>query len=276
MLILRANGSLLRYRQKEDVMKYKDKVIIVAIISFLILGMSYAVDAYQSLLRIEDKVIRLHVIAHSNRIEDQELKLEVRNKIIEKSKDIFEDIHSKEESERIIIQKLDEIKHIAEKVIKDHHYDYSIDVYYGNYSFPRKQYNQYVLPAGKYDAIRIVIGDGKGDNWWCVMFPPLCFVDFGKVDEESEEAFDKQTEEKLSEILTEEEIELIKINRGLTKIKLKSKIAEWITRGKIENAGLEEEKETIKAYAVDSITWGAKGDIVKEIQRKLKDCEYYD
>lgn len=258
-------------------MKYKNKIIIAVVLVAVALCTSYAVDAYQNLLHIKDKVIRLHVIANSDTIEDQELKLKVRNKIITDMNKEFEDISSKKESEEIIISKLQQIKEKAEEVIKENNFDYEIKIYYGNFDFPTKQYENIILPSGNYDAVRIVIGEGKGQNWWCVMFPPLCFVDFGKVENEEEATFDIDTEEKLSEILTEEEIEMIKINRGLSNIKLKSKIAEIVERGKIENAGIDADKQEKEVYAaVKSITWGAKGKTVREIQTKLKNWGYYD
>lgn len=256
-------------------MKYKDKIIIAILVLVMALSASYAADAYQSFLKIKDKTIRLHIIANSNSIEDQNLKLKIRNEIIKETSEKFTNISSKEESEEIIISKLEDIKVIAEKTIKENGYNYPVKVFYGNFDFPRKQYDDIILPAGRYDAVRVVIGEGVGDNWWCVMFPALCFVDFGKADD-TDETFDTETEEKLSEILTEEEIEMIKIGRGLLDIKLKSKIVEIIERGKIENAGIDAEEDDEEVYAaVSSITWGARGETVREIQRRLKDWGYY-
>ena len=105
-------------------------------------------------------------------------------------------------------------------------------MYYGNYKFPRKIYKEIVLPEGYYDAVRIEIGRAEGSNWWCVMFPPLCFVDFGK--DKEQPVFDIDTEERLQEILTLEEIEVIKTKRGIENIKLKSKVFEFIEKGKVE------------------------------------------
>lgn len=258
-------------------MRYKNKIIIAIILLVVALGASYAVDAYQGLVQIKDKVIRLHIIANSDTLEDQSLKLKVRNEIISKANEEFEKVSSKIESEKIVIEELEQIRQIAEEVVRNNNYDYKVNVYYGNYDFPRKQYEDIVFPAGKYDAVRVVIGEGKGKNWWCVMFPPLCFVDFGKKEDGDTEAFDVDTEKKLSEILTEEEIEMIKINRGLSNIKLKSVLAEMIDRGKMENAGIDVRVDEEEIYAaIAPISWGAKGDIVKEIQKRLKDWDYYD
>jgi stage II sporulation protein R len=218
-------------------MKYYKKVIILLLLVLSVVFISYTVEAYESMCQIKDKVIRLHVIANSDTFEDQELKYQVRNNIIEVFDEEFEHVLTKKESEKIILAKLDEIRDIAEKTIKLEGYDYSINVYYGNYKFPRKQYKEIVLPEGNYDAVRIEIGKAQGQNWWCVMFPSLCFVNFGNSDN-SKPIFDVDTEKKLQEVLTQEEIESIKTKRGLNDIKLKSKIFELIEKGKVENTGI--------------------------------------
>jgi len=190
----------------------------------------------------------LHVIANSDSFEDQQLKYNVRNNIIKTFDEEFEFITTKEESEKIILEKLDDIRNIAEATVKAEGFDYSVNVYYGNYKFPRKQYEDIVLPEGNYDAVKIEIGKAEGKNWWCVMFPSLCFVDFGSADN-SKPVFDIDTEKKLQEILTQEEIEAIKTKRGLNDIKLKSKIFELIEKGKIENTGLYSTNQQ-RTYAV--------------------------
>lgn len=218
-------------------MTYSKKVTLSLLLVLSVLFISYTVDAYESINQIKDKVIRLHVIANSDTFEDQQLKYKVRNNIIKTFDKEFELISTKEESEKIILKELDKIRDIAEATIKSEGYSYSINVYYGNYKFPRKQYKEIVLPEGNYDAVRIEIGKAEGKNWWCVMFPSLCFVDFGSADN-SQPVFDIDTEKKLQEVLTQEEIESIKTKRGLNDIKLKSKIFELIEKGKVENIGL--------------------------------------
>lgn len=229
-------------------MTYSKKVALSLFLVVSVILISYTVEAYGSIYRIKDKVIRLHVIANSDTFEDQQLKYKVRNNIIRTFDEEFESITTKKESEKIILEKLDEIREIAEKTIKAEGYNYSINVYYGNYKFPRKQYEDIVLPEGNYDAVKIEIGRAEGKNWWCVMFPSLCFVDFGNADN-SEPVFDVDTEKKLQEVLTQEEIESIKTKRGLNDIKLKSKIFELIEKGKIENTGLYS-SENQRTYAV--------------------------
>lgn len=218
-------------------MQYYKKIITAALLVLLAAAVSYTVEAYMGMAKINEKVIRLHVIANSNTFEDQQLKYKVRNQVITVFNKEFENVSSKEDSEDIIIQKIDSIRQETESVVKKEGYDYQVNVYYGNYKFPRKLYEDIVLPEGYYDSVRIEIGMAQGNNWWCVMFPPLCFVDFGK-DEDSPPVFEVDTENKLREILTDEEIETIKTRRGLEGIKMKSKIFELIERGKVENTGL--------------------------------------
>nr|WP_300092956.1 stage II sporulation protein R [Sedimentibacter sp.] len=217
-------------------MSYRKKILYSAAFVLMAVLVSYSVESYMGMAKINEKVIRLHVIANSDSFEDQQLKYQVRNKVITTFNNQFENISSKEDSEKIIIEKIGDIRQEAETVIKNEGYDYEVNVYYGNYKFPRKLYENIVLPEGYYDSVRIEIGMAEGKNWWCVMFPPLCFVDFGK--DECTPVFEVDTEARLREVLTEEEIESIKTKRGLNEIKLKSKIFEFIEKGKIENTGL--------------------------------------
>ncbi|MEL7649581.1 MAG: stage II sporulation protein R [Sedimentibacter sp.] len=218
-------------------MQYYKKILAAALLVLLAAGVSYTVEAYMGMAKINEKVIRLHVIANSNTFEDQQLKYKVRNQVITVFNKEFEGVSSKEDSEDIIIQKIDSIRQEAERVVNKEGSDYQVNVYYGNYKFPRKLYEDIVLPEGYYDSVRIEIGTAQGNNWWCVMFPPLCFVDFGK-DEDSPPVFEVDAEKRLREVLTDEEIETIKTKRGLEGIKMKSKIFELIERGKVENTGL--------------------------------------
>ena len=213
-------------------MHYNKKIFISALFVVLAIAIAYSAEAYAGLSEINGKVIRLHVLANSDSFEDQQLKYKVRNKIITTFNEEFEDIRSKSESSNIIIKKINQIRCEAEEIVKEEGYDYNVDVYYGNYKFPRKMYEEIVLPEGYYDAVRIEIGKAEGNNWWCVMFPPLCFVEFGQNQEEP--VFNVETEKKLQEVLTLEEIEVIKTKRGIENIKLESKIFEFIEKGKVD------------------------------------------
>ena len=140
---------------------------------------------------VKDSLIRFHVIANSDSEEDQNLKLKVKNKVIDYLYPYLNDTQSLDESRQIIKDRMQEVKKLAEEVIKDNNYEYSIKVELSRENFPDKSYGNITLPQGNYEAFRIIIGGGQGRNWWCVMFPPLCFVDESKADIEYDKTENK-------------------------------------------------------------------------------------
>lgn len=118
-------------------------------------------------------VLRLHVIAHSDAPEDQQLKLAVRDALLKKGKSLAA-AETKQAAEESLADALPDYRETARQVIAAHGYDYDVTVSLSPAFFPTRTYGDVTLPAGTYDALRVVIGDGKGQNWWCVMFPPLC------------------------------------------------------------------------------------------------------
>jgi len=167
---------------------------------------------------IQDSVFRLHVIANSNSEEDQNLKYLVRDKVLEYINSISGSQRSKEEVLSLANENIDEIQKIAENTISENGYNYQVKLNIGNFAFPTKTYGDISFPAGYYDALKIEIGEAKGQNWWCVMFPPLCFVDVtsGVVPEDSKEI--------IKENLSNEEYELLSENNN--EISFKFKIVE--------------------------------------------------
>ena len=163
---------------------------------------------------IADSVFRLHVIANSDSAEDQNLKYTVRDKVIEYMSSISQNASSKEAVIEIAKANLDKIQAIASQTIRENGYTYSVNVEVGNFSFPSKRYGDITLPPGYYDALRIKIGEAEGQNWWCVMFPPLCFVDVtsGVVPDESKEI--------MKQNLSNEEFDLISKNSNEVKFKI--------------------------------------------------------
>ena len=192
-------------------------VIILFSLFVFISALSY-VDAVSE--DISNSVFRLHVIANSDSDEDQSLKYKVRDKVLEYMNEIAKDCTSKEEVINLAYEYQDEFKQIAENVIKENGYDYDVNIKIGNFEFPTKYYGDISLPAGYYDALRIEIGEAKGQNWWCVMFPPLCFVDVtsGIVPDESKKI--------MQDNLGDEEYRLISDNES-TDIKFKFSIVEF-------------------------------------------------
>lgn len=153
---------------------------------------------------IAEKLIRFHVIANSDGEADQGLKLKVRDEVLKYIQPILKESESVEQSRKILNEKNYEILKIAEKVIKDNGYDYKVESTLSNEYFPVKTYGNITLPQGQYEAYRIIIGNGEGQNWWCVMFPPICFVDITK----GEVAYE-ETEKEMKSVLDEEEFNMV-------------------------------------------------------------------
>ncbi|MBM7854582.1 stage II sporulation protein R [Desulfohalotomaculum tongense] len=148
------------------------------IVTGIILTLSLAVVSYNYYVQQEyaKELIRFHIIANSNTIEDQILKLRVRDAVVTEMKERFADIDNKEEALIVTRESFDDIKKIAQEQVTKAGKDYKVEVMLGDYLFPTKTYGDITLPAGRYRALRVVIGEGRGHNWWCVLFPPLCFV----------------------------------------------------------------------------------------------------
>ncbi len=152
---------------------------------------------------IANSVFRLHVIANSDSTEDQNLKLKVRDELLSYMNVLSKNCSSKEEVIEMAKAHINDFKAIASKVISDNNFNYAVDVQVGDSDFPTKYYGDISLPAGTYDALKVKIGDAKGQNWWCVMFPPLCFVDV------SSGIVPDSSKEELKENLNDEEYDLI-------------------------------------------------------------------
>ena len=171
---------------------------------------------------IRNSVFRLHVIANSNSDEDQSLKYKVRDNLLEYMNNICSNCSSKEEAIELVTEHQEEFKQVALETIKNEGYSYDVKINIGNFEFPTIQYGDISLPAGYYDALRVEIGKAEGRNWWCVMFPSLCFIDVssGIVPEESKE--------ELQNVLSDEEYSIISDNSN-SEIKLKFKLIEFFT-----------------------------------------------
>jgi stage II sporulation protein R len=172
---------------------------------------------------IASKIIRFHVIANSDSKDDQALKLKVRDKVLEYMQPKLSKSKSIQESRKIITENNQEITNIARKVIKQNGYKYLVKAALSEENFPIKTYGNITLPPGRYEAYRIIIGSGKGQNWWCVMFPPLCFVDITKG-----QVSYKQTEKEMKQVLSPEEYRMVDnqltSTDGKNNIKIKFKL----------------------------------------------------
>ena len=152
---------------------------------------------------LSEKIIRFHVRANSDSPKDQELKLLVRDAIGTYMGEELEDASDIAEGRRILLRDMEEVKRRASQVLAEEGYDYEVSVSLGTEKFPEKSYGDYTFPPGEYEALQVVIGQGKGKNWWCVMYPNMCFR--GSVYEVVEE----EAEDSLREILTAEEYDAV-------------------------------------------------------------------
>lgn len=209
------------------------KVLIVFFISLFCFmsTLSYLNDVYTNRDNYKEKLIRFHVIANSDSQNDQELKLKVRDKIIAFLTPKLEKSKSIKETKNIITKNIEDIQKIALDEIKQNNKEYAVTASLDYSNFPTKKYSNIVLPAGEYKALKVVIGEGKGKNWWCVMFPPLCFVDI------NHGITNDKTEKNLRKVLTKEEYKMILVDNK--EVKLKFKIVEVLEKIKNKNIKLD-------------------------------------
>jgi stage II sporulation protein R len=151
--------------------KLEISIILGLIFSFLLSISSFSADCNN----IRNKILRMHVIANSDSIEDQNLKLKVRDAVLSKGKELFDGSITADEAEDKIKPHINELRDVALTAVRDEGYDYDIEIRVQEDFFKTRVYdNSVTLPAGYYTAVKVIIGEGKGKNWWCVMFPPMC------------------------------------------------------------------------------------------------------
>lgn len=151
----------------------KDILVIMLGIMFLTVSIGSAGEARG---RNNNDLIRLHVLANSDSEADQALKYKVKDEIVKEFGEKFRENKSIEDTRKYLKNNLSEIEKVAESKLKELGSDYKVEAQLGNFQFPTKYYGSFSLPAGEYEAVRVVIGKGNGANWWCVLFPPMCFV----------------------------------------------------------------------------------------------------
>lgn len=165
-------------------------------------------------------IMRFHVRANSDTDEDQALKMAVKEDVLTMLKPLLADCESVAESKTILLENIENIYERSIDTIVEQGYDYSVRVYITKEEFPVKTYGDLTFPAGDYQALRIDIGDAKGQNWWCVMYPPLCFID------ESTAIVSEDGKEVLRENLTDEEYEALFASKD--SIEGQSLLCNWI------------------------------------------------
>lgn len=157
-------------KRERKTLRMVELALLLGAAVFLLSGI-WALNTQRDLA---DRVVRLHVLANSDTEEDQALKLLVRDAVLERTTEILEQSEDRESAEALLRESLPELEVLAEETVRANGYDYAVTAELEDTSFPTKEYDGFALPAGEYLALRILIGEGAGQNWWCVVFPPLC------------------------------------------------------------------------------------------------------
>ncbi len=200
--------------------KYFAMILVFLALAAYFLAQAFFVDAVSKTdlqKDIASEIIRFHVIANSDLEEDQALKLKVKTALTDALRPALDKADSVEEARDILIENLPEMEDLANQVMKDNGFNYTAKASIERGYFPLKVYGDLSLPPGEYEAVRVELGSAKGQNWWCIMFPPLCFVDatYSVVPEDSKE--------QLKHVLTEEEYDAVFANKKVN-VKVKFKL----------------------------------------------------
>jgi stage II sporulation protein R len=211
-------GIFFVQQHKEDsLMKTRKKIFYIVCMAAGVLSLliAWKYVRQQVLQRaIAGKILRFHVLAASDSEADQELKLKVRDAVGSYMEVQLAGADSRQKCEEIVSDYMDEIISVAKETVVQEGYDYDVTASLAEVDFPVKKYGSYTFPAGKYEALEVVIGQGEGHNWWCVMYPNMCFS--GSVYEIVEEDAD----EALRQVLTREEYKEV-FSSGKVKVRCK-------------------------------------------------------
>lgn len=154
----------------------KWEIALTIILALTVCTLCTAGALSYSQTELSDKLIRFHVIANSDSESDQSMKLYVRDAITSKLEVLLENAETKEQAEKIIAEELVEIRSDAQTAVYEYGGKYEVQVSLEVENYPTRKYDTFTLPAGEYTSLKIIIGNGGGRNWWCVVFPPVCFT----------------------------------------------------------------------------------------------------
>lgn len=208
--------------------KFKTIILLIFLLCLYIFisAQSYANEISAGL---SESVLRLHVIANSDSEEDQNLKYIVRDSLIQYMASICSNAKSKEEAMKVASNHINDFTEIANKTIKENGFSYNATVELGKFEFPTKTYSDISFPSGIYDALEVRIGNASGQNWWCVLYPALCFIDT------SSGMLPDKSKNELKDTLSEEEYQIIS-ELDTPTINFKFKIIEFFTQNKLFTA----------------------------------------
>lgn len=156
---------------------YKDEKIHTLLLLFSVILsfiMIFVSDGFLAADTVREECLRLHVLADTDSEADQNVKLKVRDAILTETGDLFASCNTASEATEKVAERKEEIRLIAQKVLRENGFNYGAEVFIEEEYFSTRQYENVTLPAGNYTALKVILGDGEGHNWWCVMFPPLC------------------------------------------------------------------------------------------------------
>lgn len=171
-------------------------ILLGLVITIILSTVSFAADCKN----IRQSVLRMHVIANSDSQEDQDLKYKVRDAVLAAGKEYFDGSIDCTQAEEILLPNKEKLTEVAKQVIKENGFDYDVEIEIGKDYFNTRTYdNSITLPAGEYEAVRVIIGEGSGKNWWCVMFPPMCLPA-------------AESDVQIDDVLSQEETKIVKSN----------------------------------------------------------------
>lgn len=198
--------------------KWELSVLIGLVITITLSTVSFTAQCED----IRSRVLRLHILANSDSSEDQALKLKVRDRLLVVGKDLFSGSSNALQAKDKANDEIQRLQKAAQEVIKSEGYSYPVKIEIAKTDFETRTYDNVTLPAGQYDAVRVLIGEAKGQNWWCVMFPPMCIPA-------------AQPEPEIEDVLTDSETDIV-VNKN--KYQIQFKLVEWYEKIKSKYAVL--------------------------------------
>ena len=196
----------------------KDRMFLIAVIIGIVLYVAFSITYFASASgEIRESVVRLHILAESNLEADQEIKIKVRDALLEKNNELLSGRVTPENVEDYFYDSKDELEKCANEVLKENGFDYKTEITLCEEYYTTRTYENLTFPAGKYTSIKVVLGSGEGKNWWCVMFPPLCVpVADGSVETDDGVVLEEYLNEDGERIVT-----------SGNRYKVKFKVVEW-------------------------------------------------
>jgi len=179
---------------------YFKNISLIFTICFIVVGANILmghIEAHNSTIYDTkgDNLIRLHVLANSDSPKDQKVKLMVRDAVVQYLSPKLKDVKSNKIAKQIVMDNKVELTEVSKSILLANGFSYAVSIELGVFDFPVKSYGDLTLPEGKYEAVRVLLGEAKGANWWCVLFPPLCFIDDNKTGGTIPKIFQEENED---------------------------------------------------------------------------------